>query len=263
MTEPESRNGVVRLGNGEPMVLIHVGANPWHKWEPVLSQLTGHFDVLIPTLPGWPGGGDLSAPVTLDRLVGAVAEEMDRAGFATAHLAGNSLGGWVAFELARRGRARTVLALSPGGGWSPRGARRLRRFFVWNKRLTVLSRPFVPLAVRFAPVRRVFFRLIVARAQGLTAIQAVDLARDTLVGDMRHMKAIFDEVVQPYPDLGAPALVAWSALDRFTPLRPDGDTWRKAAPGAEWRLLEDVGHLPMYDDPELVARTLLEHARTS
>ena len=44
---------------------------------------------------------------------------MDAAGFATAHLVGNSLGGHVALQLAARGRADTVVALAPAGGWAP------------------------------------------------------------------------------------------------------------------------------------------------
>jgi pimeloyl-ACP methyl ester carboxylesterase len=44
-----------------------------------------------------------------------VEDEMARAGFDRAHIAGNSLGGWVALELARRGRAETVTAVSPAG----------------------------------------------------------------------------------------------------------------------------------------------------
>ena len=39
-------------------------------------------------------------------------------GFATAHLAGNSLGGYTALRLAARGRARSVVALAPAGGWA-------------------------------------------------------------------------------------------------------------------------------------------------
>jgi pimeloyl-ACP methyl ester carboxylesterase len=52
----------------------------------------------------------------------AVARDMDAAGFASAHLVGNSLGGWIALELAKRGRARTVVALSSQG--LPRPLRR-------------------------------------------------------------------------------------------------------------------------------------------
>ena len=40
---------------------------------------------------------------------------MDEAGFASAHVAGTSLGGWIALILGERGRARTVTAISPAG----------------------------------------------------------------------------------------------------------------------------------------------------
>jgi len=254
-----SSAGVFRGGAGEPLVLIHVGANPWHKREPVLPQLTARYDVLAPTMPGFAGGAELSGPVTFETFVDGVAAAMDAAGLAEAHLAGNSLGGWIAFELARRGRARSVLAISPGGGWTPRGARRLRRFFVWNKRLTTVSRPFVPVVLRSALLRRVFFRLIVARPERLTRAQAIALATDTMQGDLRRAAAIFESFVSPYPDFGVPTLLTWSELDRFTPLHPDGETWRQAAPHAEWRVLPGVGHLPMFDDPALVADTMLAH----
>ena len=43
---------------------------------------------------------------------------MDEAGFATAHIVGNSLGGYLALHLAARGRAESVVALAPAGGWA-------------------------------------------------------------------------------------------------------------------------------------------------
>jgi pimeloyl-ACP methyl ester carboxylesterase len=249
-----------RSGEGEPLVLLHVGANPWHKWDQVLPQLTARYDVLIPTLPGWTGGASLQGPATVETVVEAMCDAMDAAGLADAHLVGNSMGGWIAFELARRGRARSVLAFSPAGGWTPQGARRVRGFFRWNKRLTLVSRPFVSVAVRFALMRRVLFRLIVARPERLTAVQAAQLAKDTLLGDIRRITASLDQVfVAPYPDFGVPTLLAWSEGDRFTPLDPDGATWRRAAPHADWRVLPGVGHLPMFDDPTLVASTVLAH----
>jgi pimeloyl-ACP methyl ester carboxylesterase len=246
------------------MVLIHLGANPWHKWEPVLSQLTDRFDVLAPTLPGWAGGPALTRPASLTVFVDAVEAAMDRAGIATAHLVGNSLGGWIAFELARRGRARSVIAFSPAGGWNDRGRRRLKRFFIWNKRLTAVTRPLVPLVLRIPPVRRIMFRLIIERGGQLTSRQAVDLTRDTMQANLRRIVPVIDdEAVAEYPDLGVPALVAWSERDRFTPLKHDGQTWLAATPHAEFRILPDVGHMPMFDDPTMVADTILEHAATA
>ena len=58
--------------------------------------------------------GELSGALIAD----AVERAMDEAGFATAHIAGNSLGGFVALQLAARGRARSVVAFAPAGGWA-------------------------------------------------------------------------------------------------------------------------------------------------
>ena len=40
----------------------------------------------------------------------------------------------------------------------------------------------------------------------------------------------------------------------------NGARARELVPGARFIVLDDVGHVPMLDDPELVARTILESA---
>src|SRR5215210_391291 len=106
-----------RGGSGDPLVLIHGIGHTWRGWKPMLPLLEERFEVLAVDLPGFghsapfPPGHD-STP---EALADAVEDEMARAGFDRAHIAGNSLGGWVALELARRGRAETVTALSPTG----------------------------------------------------------------------------------------------------------------------------------------------------
>lgn len=86
------------------------------------------------------------------------------------------------------------------------------------------------------------------------------MARDTLPADLGQLRPLFYEELKPYPDPGVPSLLAWSEMDRLTPLRSDGQAWRAAAPHAEFRVLPGVGHVPMYDDPELVASTIRELA---
>ena len=83
----------------------------WRTWELVLPRLERTHAVLAPTLAGHAGGPPLGTPET-DAIAEAVERAMDAAGFATAHLVGNSLGGFIALELAARGRARTVVALA-------------------------------------------------------------------------------------------------------------------------------------------------------
>jgi pimeloyl-ACP methyl ester carboxylesterase len=106
-----------RGGSGPPLVLLHGFLDTWRVWELVLPALEREHDVLAPTLAGHAGGPPLPE-IAAGALADAVERAMDGAGFATAHVAGNSLGGHVALQLAARGRARTVVAFAPAGGWT-------------------------------------------------------------------------------------------------------------------------------------------------
>jgi pimeloyl-ACP methyl ester carboxylesterase len=46
--------------------------------------------------------------------------------------------------------------------------------------------------------------------------------------------------------------------DRTLPYKTCTGWFREALPDAEWIELPDCGHLSQHDDPELVARTILE-----
>ena len=107
-----------RGGSGTPLVLLHGFTDTWRTWDLVLPALQRRHDVLAPTLAGHAGGPRLTGPLTETLLVEAIEQAMDDAGFATAHIAGNSLGGYLALQLAARGRARSVVALAPAGGWA-------------------------------------------------------------------------------------------------------------------------------------------------
>ena len=71
-----------------------------------------------PPCPGHAGGPPLPGELTIETILDALERALDEAGFATAHIAGNSLGGYLALRLAARGRARSVVALAPAGGWA-------------------------------------------------------------------------------------------------------------------------------------------------
>src|SRR3954451_9726912 len=93
-----------RGGFGAPLVLIHGIGHTWRGWKTMLPRLEERFDVLAVDLPGF--GRSAPLPPGLDSppeaLADAVEDELGRAGFDSAHIAGNALGGWIALELARR-----------------------------------------------------------------------------------------------------------------------------------------------------------------
>jgi pimeloyl-ACP methyl ester carboxylesterase len=62
----------------------------------------------------------------------------------------------------------------------------------------------------------------------------------------------------PFDVAHCPVHIAWALRDRVISYRRFGRPMRELIPGAQFSMLPGVGHLPMYDDPRLVARTILE-----
>jgi pimeloyl-ACP methyl ester carboxylesterase len=67
------------------------------------------------------------------------------------------------------------------------------------------------------------------------------------------------EPIQPaLPPLPCPVRIAWGEHDRTIPFARYGRPVLAALDGAEHVTMAGVGHIPMYDDPALVTRTILE-----
>jgi pimeloyl-ACP methyl ester carboxylesterase len=245
-----------RRGGGEPMVLMHGIGGELCVWEPVLEPLAEHLDVIAVDLPGFGHSAPLAngtAPTAV-ALATAVTGLMDELGIESAHLAGNSLGGWIALELGKTERARSVTALCPAGLWSapldpegtpaPRGAQRAARAL----------RPLLPLLMMSRRVRELALRRVVARPERVPRSAASRMVRsyarstayDTTNVAMRqsHFTGASDIRTRP--------TVAFGERDRL--IRP------ARLPGARTLTLPGCGHIPMFDDPALVTRLLLETA---
>jgi pimeloyl-ACP methyl ester carboxylesterase len=62
--------------------------------------------------------------------------------------------------------------------------------------------------------------------------------------------------------IGCPVTVATATKDRILRGPRYFTRLRRLLPGADWATLEGVGHVPMSDDPELIAATILSGARS-
>lgn len=247
-----------RGGTGEPLVLLHGATSSWKCWRDVIPHLTDRHDVFAPNLPGHAGLPRPTRPHTIGDLADALEAELDAAGIETAHLVGNSLGGWLSVELARRGRARSVVALSPAGGWHP-GETRLLRHFYSMRRLARAAQFLPPVFLRNARMRRFALRAACQYGDRLTPRQALASAKAARACVLNDFSALGDGLEpERYLELTAPVLIAWSEFDRIIPAEQYADRWLQEVPTATWTTLADVGHCPMYDDPALVARTILE-----
>jgi pimeloyl-ACP methyl ester carboxylesterase len=248
-----------RRGTGAPLILIHGIGHHWQAWLPVMDRLAASRTVIAIDLPGFgvsPGLPD-TIPYTAESLADAVESFCALLGVRDPHVAGNSLGGYVALELASRGVVTTATALSPAGFWS-RPELLYCQAVLRALRATARSLP-PEQAVRLAenPIGRALSAgLLVAHPSRMspTALIAATQALAASSGFDETLEA-FSGVMPPAPPK-SPITIAWGEHDRLL-LR------RQAVRAARWsgqrvKLLKGCGHVPMSDDPGLVARVLLE-----
>jgi pimeloyl-ACP methyl ester carboxylesterase len=248
---------------GEPLVLIHGFSATRSVWQPLLESLERDHQVLAVNLAGHAGGPEIpdGTDISIGALVDAVERDMDAVGFETAHLVGNSLGGWISLELAKRGRARSVVAIAPAGGWEPgtREEKRLRVLFTRNHRMSTRMLSRIDKMMRRPRLRRMLLSQVAARGDRIPAAAAAQLIKDSL--DCSVYFDLMDAILRDGPPksfdgITAPVLLVWGTRDRILPPKRYSERLRRMLTDAQWVQLKGLGHMPMSDDPELVARTI-------
>ncbi|WP_084514787.1 alpha/beta fold hydrolase [Nocardia acidivorans] len=249
-----------------PLVLLHGITMSARAWQDVIPLLEPHHEVVALTALGHHGGpSPARRPARVADLVDAAERALDGLGLERVHLAGNSLGGWMAIELARRGRALTVCALSPAGFWDAGGhdqsggVAKLRRMIA----MTRWTAPVQPLALRAPLVRRLALRDIARRGDRLSPAQALDAARDLLGCTVLDDLLGNHEQIAPLDPPPCPITFGWSEHDAILPVAVNGTIARERIPQAHLEILPGVGHVPMIDNPALVAETILVRTRCS
>ena len=253
---------IVRKGSGEPLVLIHGIGHHWRAWEPVIDLLAEHHDVIAIDLPGF---GRSPAPAEnrgMPSAVEALAGWFAETGLDRPHVAGNSLGGAIALELAAAGHARSVTALSPAGFCTPAQVRRALSILRGHRVGAFTPAPLLKVFYRTGFGKAFSFGWLVRNPGVLTAERAL---ADTLA--LRGGKG-FNAVARHGRDYtftgraagipaGVPVTVAWGSRDRiFLPVQ--AGVARDRIPEARHVILDGCGHVPMSDDPALVAGVILQ-----
>ncbi len=254
-----------RSGRGEPLVLIHGIGSRWQMWEPVIDRLAARHEVIALDLPGF-GTSPMPPPGTppgLNSLTSLVAGFLSEAGIERPHVAGNSLGGLISLELARRGQVRSATAVSPAG-FANRPEMIVARTSLWlsvRAARRLARRADSLLAPRIG--RQLALGLFVARPERLSPADAAASVRalaaapwfDETLPSLRPMEFSGSGA----EEINVPVTVAWGDKDRLLLPRQARRAGR-VIPRARLLLLRGCGHVPTYDDPEQVARVLLEAA---
>jgi pimeloyl-ACP methyl ester carboxylesterase len=250
-------------GQGPPMVCLHGFTDTWRSWEVILPRLEARHEVLAPTLLGHAGGPPLNGRVDEEAVADRLEEAMDRAGFETAHLVGNSLGGYLALRLAARGRARTVVALAPAGGWveGDDSYKDTLRHFAKTYELVKEAAPRADEIAASVDGRRratasittnfdhIPPALVAHMIAGAAACDATLPLIDHAIEHGYHVDA---------DRIACPVRIIWGTADKLlawpTSALRYRDSW---LPHADWVQLDGIGHCPQLDVPLEAAQLIL------
>ena len=250
-----------RVGSGPPLVLLHGVGHRRQAWNAVVPLLRDRRELIMVDLPGHgesppfrPGGREPVRAMAEDVIAFLADLGLDRP-----HLAGNSLGGALALIAGSEGHAATVTGLSPAGFWVNR-----RQFSYARATFKIMEvtgaaiRGSAPRLARSTAGRALLFAAVVSRpsrlspGQALGDTQAFMAARptvDTILADPLWFTAAIPEQV--------PVTIAWGTRDRLL-LPSQAKVAQRRLPRARHLPLPGCGHVPMTDDPALVAQVLLD-----
>lgn len=246
-------------GSGPTIVLLHGVCHRAHAWDPVVPYLAERFRVVAVDLPGHGRSPDLpESGDVLEHVVGqleTLLEEVVPAG-ERPHIAGNSLGGFLALELGARGRASSVTALSPAGFFRSQAEWRYTiTVFRSLRRAAGRMGRYLPAITDRAAGRAVMMAVFCARPwrypAEAAALDSEAIVTNTVLDRADRRAFVFSAPV----DEDLPITLRWG---RFDLVLPSGQVSLAARlfPQARVEMSAD-GHVPMSDDPEGVAASII------
>jgi pimeloyl-ACP methyl ester carboxylesterase len=248
-----------RRGGGEPLLLIQGMSGTHLAWgEPFLGALGDDLDVVAYNHRGVGTSGALEGAATTVGLADDAAGLLDALGWETAHVLGISMGGMVAQELALRHPARIrtlVLGCTYPGGADARLAdpaliQELAGALLSGDRDLALRTGFAAnLSAAFA-ADEANWDPFYAMATGLPVAVPVIMAQ---------MQAVLGhDASARLASIDTPTLVIHGTEDRMLPV-VNGELIARLVPDARLELLDGVGHMFWWEQPERSAALVRSH----
>jgi pimeloyl-ACP methyl ester carboxylesterase len=114
---------------------------------------------------------------------------------------------------------------------------------------------------RLAPsarFRRWAMRYSALHGERLAPGELIDIVDDVIGCEIgEELLSDGSRKLEPLHPVPCPVTLAWGRHDRLFPIQRHGARAQALIPQARFLALDDVGHVPMIDDPGLVAETIL------
>lgn len=250
----------MRRGTGEPLLLIQGMGGTHASWgEPFLTALQDVFDIVAFDNRGVGFSPRVDEPFSIADMADDAADLLDQLGWETAHVMGISMGGMIAQELALRhgSRIRTLtLGCTYCGGEgsslaSPEVIQELSQGQMSGDQELAFRASYnvnTSEAFRLDPENYAAFR---------DMAMAAPVRLKTILMQMQACAA--HDTQSRLGDIAAPTLVVHGTEDRMI-ASINGELIARLVPGARLELLEDVGHVFWWEQPQRSADLLRSHA---
>ena len=239
---------VWEAGNGAPLTYL-AGLGGLPRWTPFLDMLARQRRVVVPSLPGFPGGGTLHEQLdTQLDWISTVGTLLERTGAMNADLMGVSFGGSLAAEVAAMWpeRIEKLILLAPMGLYDTQ-----------NPSLDV-----------FALRPGQFEATVAASTERIAALRQPGPQDDALEWHVTLVRAnaAAARMLWPLGDTGlakrlgrirARTLLLWGAMDRVLPPSYAERFATQINASCEQQTLAGAGHLADIDAPESAAQAVL------
>jgi pimeloyl-ACP methyl ester carboxylesterase len=244
-----------RSGSGPPLLLLHGLGSCKEMWRPVVPLLARERDVIAVDLPGF--GASPPGAQTVDGLARELAAFADGLGLDRPHVAGNSMGGGLALALGAMGHARSACAVSPIGFANEREAAYARAVLTVTRVLARAADPVAAPLARPRALRTATMGHLVARPWRLPPSEAAFWTRACARAPSFWplLRRAPSWTVEPPV---CPTTIAWGDRDRLLIFSRQAPRARRMLPSARHVVLHGCGHVPTWDDPNQVARAVLE-----
>lgn len=257
----------LRGGKGDPLVLLHGFGADKDNWNRIARHLSGKFEIIALDIPGF---GNSTKDIDLDYDVSSQVRRLNKItadlGLTNFNLAGSSMGGYIAGNFAAQypDKVNKLWLISPFGvaksqtsemfaavrnGESPVVLARTDAEFTKLFNFLFVEPPFVP-----APV-----------VNHLAAQASLSADLNSKIFEQIHRM----ENGQPHPDLPldkvmkqytGPVLITWGQNDRV--LHVSGaQVLKQIIPQAQIDVMQNVGHLPMVEQPKISAESFVTFAQ--
>jgi pimeloyl-ACP methyl ester carboxylesterase len=248
--------------NHPPLVLIHGLGSAATAFKPIIPALAQSFRVITVDLPGH-GQSPYNKAQAMDpkSLGRAVFESVESEyGINKFHVAGNSLGGWIALEMAadQPERIKSLTGIAPAGLWLKPAAERemkeARSYYVAR-----LFRPLIRIGLNSKILRWIGFATVSPRWRELSYEICYEAAHAML--NCPGYFPAWDGMLSRRFDAQVAPTVAVTILfgdtDNTLPFPISQE--RSLAPAhSSWMVIDNCGHAPMWDYPDLIAKIIKE-----